>query len=617
MGPLATLVGLATACGQVTDVPTLVNTQVPNTGVPQTILVLQNPGAGRYTLTNSIVGTNTSTRLASVAHPGFSWDLQGYVYADGTKTGATAPALVKTIVASQFQPYGSTSFTGDNGTNSFYAFTASQRVYLPQNTFGVEPVYVGYHQTASTSPGWTYANGYENPLPNALEVAVSLTDSASRVLPQTFNGNRIARLNPYGWLTADDNIQQYTAGDYVTVQAYVNRLLSNTNTYNNGEVGVLAATGTYMPLYYTKPADSTSGYSAVSAYATGLNTLEAKIDTAGGQGGNYPNTSYGFFPFAFQGYVKAIDNRSVVAIGDSISAGTGDTGDLLNLNSGGGYLYRALWKSNPVLNLGFGGDKANSWGVTNGVNRTAMRMGFLQRYKFPYLYYAEGFNDINAGGRTFAQLTNDVANHIAALYAMTGAKIVLGTIYPQQTSSGGKYYGAGDMTQTYANATNVAPGYNALLRTNPTALGPVWKVFDVAAIMSPDDVNLRYLTNDLYTGTCTTTNGTAFLSSYWRTLIDTNASWTVNQWVGQPVQITNGVAPSWPGNLMVASNSATTLYLFAPPGVTVSLVATNYLTAGATYGIGKGGYVSDGAHPNPWIHALIASNIVSQGIFSN
>jgi len=576
----------------------------------QTVIVNQGSGAGTYALTNTIINTNLNTRLASVGIPGYSWDLinAGSQY--------YRPPYVKTVVGSQLYCYGTTGFTGDNGVSSIYAIAASQRVLLPVNCYGVQPVYIGYIQTDTSAPGWTYSNGFENALPNALEVACSITDSTGRQYPQTFNGNRIGRLNPYGYLFGDDNLQQYNAGDYLYSQFWVNRLVSNTNTYNNGEVGLITKVGAYLPTFTTHPGDSKSGYSAVSGY-NALNATQTRIDTAGSVSGNYPFTGQGFTPYTYVGYVKASDLNTVVAVGDSITAGIGDTADLLNLNSGGGYLYRTLRTTNPLLNLGVGGDKAQSWAVTNGTSRTTFRTALLAKYGYKYVYYNEGYNDINFAGRSLAQLTNDVANQLATIYNLTGAKIIVGTLTCGQNSVSGKYFGPGDLSPQYPNATNVAPAYNALLRTNPAAISPyIWKVWDQAALWSPDDINARYITNSLYQGTVTTTNSTTFLNVYWRTLIDTNANWATNQWVGQPVQITNTVAPSWPANLMVASNSPNTLYLFAPSGLgAVSLVTTNYLTAGATYSIGNGGYTSDGSHPNPWVHAIYASNIVSQAIF--
>lgn len=575
----------------------------------QTIIVNGGFGAGTYALTNTIANTNTSTRLASVGIPGYSWDQVN------SATPSPTPPSVETIVGSRFTPYGGSSFTGTDPTTSYYASSGSERVILPVNCYGVNPVYIGYYQSSSSAPGWTYANGFENPLPNALEIASTVVNSAGQIYPHTFNGARIFRLNPYGIAKVDPNYQQYNAGDYVIEQSYANRLVSNTNTYNNGETGTITAIGTYLPLYGTQIGDAKSGYQTVQGF-TALNAKEALIDTVPTIAGNVPFAGQVYMPFAYTGFVKASDLNSVVAVGDSITAGVGDSPDTGNLDSGGGYLYRALRRTNPLINLGIGGDKAQSWAVTNGTSRTTFRTMFLSRYKYKFVYLNMGYNDINAAGRSFAQLTNDYANLAQTVYNLTGAKIIAGTITCGQNTASGKYYGPGDLSPQYPNATNVAPAFNALLRSNPTALSPyIYKVWDQAALWSPDDINARYLTNSLYQGTVTTTNSATFLNVYWRTIIDSGASWTPNQWVGQPVQITNTVAPAYPGNAMVISNTATTLYISYPPGVSVSLVTTNLLSVGATYSIGNGSYTVDGSHPAPWIHGLYGSNIVSQGLF--
>jgi len=541
----------------------------------------------------------------------------GIVFSDG-KTQITAPKpLVKTVVTTRFLNYGTqTPGSGDNGTNSQYAFSMTEKLTLPVNCYGVTPYYIGYYQYNTPTPGWTYSNGFENGLPNALEIACSIIDSTGRLYPQTFYGNRIGRLNPFGYLQADSNLQQYNAGDYVVANVYANRLLSNTNTYNNGEIGVLNATGAYIPLFNGNPADNKSGYTVVRDYASGLNTLESKIDTNNAIFSNSPFSPIGFPPFAYVGYVAPSDLNSVVGIGDSIEAGVGDTANLGDYNAGNGYMARALRSTKPFLNLGIGGDKAQSWAVTNGTSRTTYRIRLMNELGFRWAYIAMGYNDSAAGNRTFDQLTNDYANLCKVVYDATGAKILAATVTTGQSSVSGKYFGSGDLSVQYTNQATVVPLFNTLLRTNPSAISPyITSVLDVASWWGPDGGPGKYLTNALYNGTVTTTNSSTFLNVYWRTLIDTNANWATNQWLNCPVQITNSVSPSWPANAMVFSNNATTLYLTYPPGVNVTLVTTNYLTAGATYSIGNGSYTVDGSHPAPWIHGLFATNIINLNPF--
>jgi hypothetical protein len=541
----------------------------------------------------------------------------GLVYGDGTIQTTAANQLVKTVVAARYATSGS-QFTGDNGTNSIYGLASAENLTLPVHCWGVMPYYIGYFiQSGGTAPYPGYTAGYENPTYNALELANTIFDSTGRAYPSTFNGNRIARLNPYGYIKADDNLVEFNAGDTIRSQCWVNRLTSTTNTYVNGEAGLIPSVQSYLFWFNTQPADQSSSYKALSGY-TSINAIQTNIDSYTG----IPtpatiNAGFIFPPFLYTGYVRQADLNSIVAIGDSITQGSGDIGDYVDKSSGAGYLYRAVRTSNPLANLSIGSDALRYWIPTNGLNRTTYRQRFLSEFKYKYAWIEIGVNDLNAGLRSFSQVTNDLSAMIARVYQLTGgAKIIVSTINAQCSSVSGAYFGPGDLSVTVPNANTNTPVINDLLRNNPSAISPyIWKVWDFAALWSgaTNSVKATYLANPLYTGTVTTQNTTTQQGVLWRTLIDTNANWATNQWAGQPVQITNTVAPAWPANALVASNSPNTLYILYASS---SFNATNALSVGATYGIGNGAITLDGIHPAPWMHKTMATNIQAQNFFN-
>ena len=579
--------------------------------------------SGGVTIAGTVTSTNLSATYAPIASPSFTGTVtlpaRGITFADGTTQTTIRNAMVYTIVATpSVPPIGISYYTGDNGTNSIYSIASSERIFFPQTTYGIEPTYIGYWNTAASSNPWSYTNSVENPLPNALEIACTVFDSSGRGVPITFNGNRIARLNPYAWLKSDPHGEVIQAGDWVRVNGWVNRLVSTTNTYNNGEAGLLPSTQTYLPLRNPNAADSYSWYTSVNSYAAGLNTTETKIDQFNGFSGSYAanGTGFQFLPSFYAGWVKQSDLRSIVAVGDSITASLHDGFTIAGLDSGCGYIVRATKYSNPVLNLGIGGEQARQW-TTNTANKLPeWRISALKNYRFAYATIALGGNDFASGLRTYSAFTNDYAQVVAQVYAATQAKIIAITPYPFQISVNGKYYGAGDLSPSFATWTNLA-AFNDLLRTNPTALGPISKVFDLAALWETTTNSgvAKYFTNALATGTVTTQNAANFGNVLYRTLIDTNQNWTVNQWVDEPVQITNS-SPAWPANAYVMSNSPTTLYLGWPAGVSVSLVPANALSVGATYSIGNGAFTDDGAHPVNRFHKLAATNLLNQAVFN-
>ncbi len=529
----------------------------------------------------------------------------------------SAPTGVKTVVATVPTTVSYNSFTGSTAT-SVYGFSSYEHIYFPVNCWNLSVVYVGEVNNAPASvsvnvPG--YVNGVEIPIPNPLEVACTLWDFSGNSFPIRFGGKRMLLLTTKMVAPSDETTASFNSGGWMEVKGWVNRLVSTTNTYPNGEVGVQPATQT--ALFSNRklhPADPYNGYTLYNNTASSLNSIESRIDTPPSLVGNYPFTGQGFLPSAFVGYLQPRDNNSIAVLGDSINAGIGDESDMVYPDSGFGYVYRALYKSNPMLNLAIGGDQLNNWFATNAASITAWRWAALTNLglNFKYIYVNWGFNDVRVG-TNYSTLTNNAAVLYASLKRATGARIIAATITPQTKSKSGSFFGPGDMTQFTTNYV-VATQFNDLIRTNYQALG-LSGYFDAAAYCesSTNSGLWKYLTNALYTGTCTTQNTVSFQNVMWRTLIDSNAHWTVNQWVGYPVQVTNS-SPAYSPNMYCLSNSVNTLYLSTIDGYPQP-ASSAVVQVGATYGIGIGSLTSDGGHWAPYMQRLMATNLAAANLF--
>jgi len=574
------------------------------------------------TLSNNVI-TSAATNYAPIASPTFTGTVTlpstGLTFPNGTQT-APGQTLVETVVSTIYSPLIFYLKTGTT-TGNWMALRSTTSMYIPTKCWGFNPVFCGY---AVCTAGWTnYISGIENPIPNALEVACTIADSTGRIYPITYNGQRMARLNPYGMLFPDRNSTVFNAGDFVSLRVFENKETSNTNTYPNGETGLLSSIGQYVIGGNLPPSQSGSSYGIITDFTSPLSTLQSAIDNVGNPSGNLaPSFGVGFWPTAVSGWVRPQDLNTVAVVGDSIAATVGDTYDAVNPDSGSGYVQRALAKSRAILNLGIPADRVAYWLPTNSIGRLTLRKALLNRYKYKYIYLALGFNDLNAGQASFATMTNNYAQLVSELYSLTGAKIIAQTLAPYQTSASGKYYGPSDLTYGYSTWTNGA-AFNVFLLTNYSALGPIVGVFDFASAVetSPGSGISKYITNAVYTGTCTTSNTVAFNSQYWLTLQDTNQTWTTNALVGLPAQITNScpyATNAIPPSMLIVSNTANTIYLktigvqgFASPGYD----PTNVIWVGSTYGIGNGPLTVDGSHPAPWFHRTQATNLVASGLF--
>ena len=534
-----------------------------------------------------------------------------------TEAARSAMIGVKTVVATVPTTVSYTSSTGSTPT-SVYGFSSYEHIYFPVNCSNLSVVYLGEVNNATASvvlnvPG--YVNGVEIPLPNPLEVACTLWDFSGNSFPIRFGGKRMLLLTTGMVAASDETTASFNSGGWMEVKGWVNRCLSTTNVYPNGETGVQPATQTALfSNRKVHPADPYNGYTFYNNTASSLNSIESRIETPPSLVGNYPFTGQGFLPSAFVGYVQPQSNNSIAVLGDSINAGIGDESDLVYPDSGFGYIYRALYKSNPMLNLAIGGDQLNNWFATNAASTTAWRWAALTNLglNFKYIYVNWGFNDVRVG-TNYSTLTNNAAVLYASLKRATGARIIAATITPQAKSKSGSYFGPGDMTQFTTNYV-VATQFNDLIRTNYLALG-LSGYFDAAAYCetATNSGLWKYLTNALYTGTCTTQNTVSFQNVMWRTLIDSNALWTVNQWVGYPVQVTNS-NPAYSPNMYCLSNSVNTLYLSTVDGYPQP-ASTAVVQVGATYGIGIGALTTDGGHWTPYMQRLMATNLAAANLF--
>jgi hypothetical protein len=395
----AMLAGLATAYGQVTDVPTLVNTQVANTGVPQTILVLQNPGAGRYTLTNTVIGTNTSTRLASVAHPGYSWDLQGVTFADGT-------ALRPSPEFNNLYP-----FVAANGqkllgfNNSYSAFYAGSIIRQQMtNTADIKQLEV-YLDTYDNQYGANGTYGGEQPtatagMTNGVDVAVSLLYPANTTNGRYFtwtSGKRWGFLPNGGQLQSLKLTVDIPSNSTFCILTAASRLVSSTNQATTGEFGNLPADAGGLP--YSRPIlfgsrwsngmgvkgfanntytnTGTNLFLAMDPYMTGKTAINGSDQATGLQ-----STVIGYGPIA--GY-----QNSLLVMGDSIVS----VDEAGSSPYGLGFFTRAFGPTYNVLTLGESSELLANWFYYSG--NANYRSQFLN--KGAHVIMEHGVNDLGSG----------------------------------------------------------------------------------------------------------------------------------------------------------------------------------------------------------------------------
>jgi lysophospholipase L1-like esterase len=152
---------------------------------------------------------------------------------------------------------------------------------------------------------------------------------------------------------------------------------------------------------------------------------------------------------------------SVLILGDSIAAGTGD---LIDTDGRMGFIQRSLTNAVPWVSLARGSTSAAQLAANpRGAYRLSIETGVTD----VILEYCR--NDLASGGSNAAQLVA-LLQSIAAPYLATGKRVWICTSLPTTSSTDGWTSDSGQ-TVVYSSQETQRLAYNANVRANVLALG--------------------------------------------------------------------------------------------------------------------------------------------------
>lgn len=321
-------------------------------------------------------------------------------------------------------------------------------------------------------------------------------------------------------------------------------------------------------LYFTGGRDTKAGD------VSNLGASSAAVADETGSGRAFPHTigADAYCPPA--AIIAETDSVAVLAVGDSISAGVGDSDQTDKRN---GALLRTLPMPLAFLNLAGPGARAEA-STGAGWRESAPNRALL----FPYattVLYELGFNDLSAGLRadaTIARAQTYAANHFANAH-----RKFITTVGPHSAST--------DNWSTVANqtprATAERAAYNARVRAGVKGFDGA---FDIAAAWEN-----------------TAGSGVWVVPARYRTVTDAEIGAKSNLLTSKsadftPGDVGYGLAVIGAGN----AGGTLTAYIVSVSSPTTAVISFRALTGvrGATARVGTA--TLDGAHPVPAMHAL-------------
>jgi hypothetical protein len=444
--------------------------------------------------------------------------------------------------------------------------------------------------TAVWNHFYTHMSGYPDTDPggsitiNASLRVVSSTNpgtNANVIYRLTFNGRTSVTIDPGGTVTADLLGLSLAQGDVVGIRTF---LSSGTAYAPRATYGLNSSSFGG----FTSTTDLTAPGSAA---ITGTN-----------------GTYYG--PGALLGYATGANYaKSVLILGDSIAAGTGDLPVFTVLAlSTGGFAMRALTGHAGAISIAIPSDSVTFFQTTSGSFR---RLRSAQRCNSAIIEY--GSNDI-VGSVTAAALEALNLNVATNLRRLGIAKVFLTTLIPRTTSTDGW---ATTANQTPLATESVRVAYNTWVRAgcpiDPTTLAavavgtsgalmagssghPITNFFDTAATVETSlNSGLWLPCNRVTTGSMTaaantlTSAGASFVNTNQEVGGDKGTSFTL---------MGAGAAGAVLGSDIGVVSSSTVALTTPGAGTTVS---------GAQLNIGV--HTKDGVHPSTHGHYLMSAAI--------
>lgn len=428
---------------------------------------------------------------------------------------------------------------------------------------------------------------------NDFEIKVSIEISGGTLIPVFFSGKRLILVKPGVTLFSDPVGIRLAAGEVFHVRTFINRIISNIYVDNVGEAGNFTANKANLISNVTfRGALFSSTEGVVFSSSTGVDPfLQDYTDS----GVIAASNNQGYVPSLVLGVPEVSSPKSVVVIGDSISAGSGDTfgqaggsSPTVNIYAGRGYWPRAFQDSYAISQIACGGEQiADFLGNAKSFYRFALASNSSTAI------VALGTNDILASARTAAQVKADLLL-LAAKIAPKVQKVLLCTLLPRTTSTDG-WKTTGNQTTVTTNSFNsVRIDVNAWIRARTSG----YDYIEVADLVeSARDSGIWKAPGvALESGTATSGSGT--------TVVDTGKAWSVNQWTGYVCNVNNSNTQAG----VIASNTSNTLTLTVTGGALSPVVGV-----GNTYSI-HAAYTADGTHPSAYGYQQMATGISLLGI---
>lgn len=270
------------------------------------------------------------------------------------------------------------------------------------------------HTAIQTSRGivlaftnWYNASGTETVGPQDITIAAAIEPATTKIVQLSFNGQRQVVIKPGCTVFSDPAGVTLAKGQLFWTRTYVS----------------IAVAATRFP---------TGGYTTAGANGEGHSYAVGGTDlTAAGSATPTTTTARVFGPAAILG-LPATPGASVLGIvGDSIAAGSGDSGTWLD----GGWVVRALNLGYAYQNIGLPSQTVDGWYAQEGLNKS-LQQALLERVGPTHILCELGVNGISAGFATWSShLLGTGTKGAWGSLAAFGVPIYQTTITPQTTSS--------------------------------------------------------------------------------------------------------------------------------------------------------------------------------------
>ena len=282
--------------------------------------------------------------------------------------------------------------------------------------------------------------GQETPGPNAITVSASVEIAFGVFVPVHFNGQASVTIQPGAMVYSDPVGVNLVKGATFWTRTHV----------------TVASAGMKFPVaLYSNLNGEGADYSATPVDKTASGTV-----TSG-------TTTHMYEPGVILGAPKVPGGAVILGVGDSIMAGSGDSG-AAGLDTG--WFLRAINNAYPTHLVAYASEAPLSWTSSSGIY-SARRKATVERVGATHIVCEHGINGVSATGW---QANIDA---LWAQLAIYGLPIYQTTLTPKTTSTDA-WATAGNQAVSADEARRVA--FNTYVRTTPSPLAGYIEVADYA-----------------------------------------------------------------------------------------------------------------------------------------